>query len=144
MRTNVTFQHPAEFVPVSEEDRVLAIRGAQWFVSLLRRVPDLQIDDKLCQEDWGVVIVVRRNQRQFRIQLGMWPEGEHSWFAHVHHGVYSWLQRLSSSGKTELKHLVSDIHATLAGEAAVSAITWYELGEMGKPLSHGFPSPDKD
>src|SRR6266480_712439 len=108
MRTNVRFRHPAEFVPVSDEDGILAVSGAQWFVSLLRRVPGLEIDDELCQEDWGVVAFVRRHQKHFWIGLSFWPDGEHTWLAHVHHRSFAWLQRLSPSGKIELNRLVSD------------------------------------
>ena len=72
MRTNVTFRHPAEFVPVSDADGILAVGGAQWFAALLRRVPALEVDEDLCQEDWGVVLLVRRNQRKFWIGLSAW------------------------------------------------------------------------
>src|SRR5580765_1914740 len=101
MRTNVTFHHPAEFVPASEEDDILATTGAQCFVTLLHRVPGLDTTQELCQEDWGVVIFARRAQKKFWIGLSAWPEGEHAWLAHFHHGVYAWVQRLTSSGKTE-------------------------------------------
>ena len=65
MRTNVTFRHPAKFVAFSDEDGVLAASGAGWFVDLLRRVPALEVDDDLCQEDWGIV----------GIGLGAWAIG---------------------------------------------------------------------
>ena len=50
MRTHVTFRHPTEFVPLSDEDGVLAVRGAAWFAAMLRRVPGLEIDGDPCQE----------------------------------------------------------------------------------------------
>ena len=56
MRTNVVFNHPAEFVLLSDEDGILAVDGAKWFVDMLSRIPGLQIDNELCQEDWGVAI----------------------------------------------------------------------------------------
>jgi hypothetical protein len=65
MRTHVTFRHPAEFVPISDEDGILAVSGAQWFAELLRGVSGLQIEEELCQEDWGVVLFARRNRKKF-------------------------------------------------------------------------------
>ena len=137
MRTYVSFQHPAEFVPVSKEDGIGAVGGAQWFVSLLQRVPGLQLDKGLCQEDWGVVAFARRNEKRFWIGLSMWPDGEHAWLAHVHHGSFAWLQRITPSGKKEMRQLLTDIHDVLASELAVSAITWYEESEMGKAHPQG-------
>jgi hypothetical protein len=140
MRTNVSFRHPAEFVPLSDEDGILAVAGAQWFLTLLRRVPDLQIDDNLCQEDWGVLFFAQRNQKTFWIGLSAW-ETAGSWLAHFHHGSFAWLRRFSASGKTELQRLVSDVHAVLAGEPAVSEIVWYAEHEMTKARPTGFPTP---
>ena len=62
MRTNVSFRHPAPFVPLPDTEDILAVGGTQWFADLLRRVPDIGIDREPCQEDWGVVFFVRRNQ----------------------------------------------------------------------------------
>lgn len=140
MRTNVTFYHPAEFVPLSDSDAILAVGGAQWFVALLRRVPGLQIDDHLCQEDWGVVVFARRNQKKFWIGLSTW-DAENTWLAHFHHGSFAWLQRFSSSGKSELQRLVSDIHAVLAQEPRVSDILWYEESQMNTAQPAGSQTP---
>ena len=76
---------------------LLAVRGAQWFASLLQRVPGLQIDEHLCQEDWGVVCFVRRNQKKFWIGLNAW-DSEGAWLAHFHHGSFAWLQWISEVG----------------------------------------------
>jgi hypothetical protein len=141
MRTNVSFRHPAEFVAVSDEDGILAVAGAQWFVSLLRRVPDLQIEAGLVQEDWGVVMRARRAKKSFWIGLSMWPEGEHAWLAHFHHGSFAWLQRLGSSGASELQRLIFDVHGVLVSEAAVSDIVWYEESQMRKAQPDGFTTP---
>lgn len=140
MRTNVTFHHPAEFEPLSDEDGILAVGGAQWFVALLLRVPGLHIDGELCQEDWGVVVFARRNGKRFWVGLSAW-DVKHTWLAHFHHGPFAWLQRLSPSGKSELRSLVSDVHAVLADEPAVSNVVWYEEGEMRKPQPAGFRTP---
>ena len=141
MRTNVTFHHPAEFVPVSDEDGILAVGGAQWFATLLRHVPDLQIDGELCQEDWGVVIFGRRAQKKFWIGLSMWPEDEHAWLAHFHHGSFAWLQRFAVTGQSELQRLVADVHRVLTSEPAVSDIVWYAESQMRKAQPDGFATP---
>jgi hypothetical protein len=140
MRTHVTFRHPAEFVPLSDENGILAVSGAQWFATLLRRAPDLEIDENPCQEDWGVVLFARRNRKKFWIGLSAW-DAKGDWLAHFHHGSVAWLQWFSSSGKNELKRLLADIHEVLASEAAISDIAWHEEGEMSKPRPAGFPTP---
>jgi len=158
--TNVTFRHPAEFVDTGEG--ILAVGGAQWFAALLLRVPGLEIDEDLCQEDWGVVLFARRNRKEFRIGLSAWyAEKENApvwdaeegwWLAHFRHGLWvpwrwaSWFQRLSSSGKNELKRLLVDVHEVLVSEAAISDIAWHEDDDMNKPLAKqrhpaGFPTP---
>src|SRR5947209_18063494 len=92
MRTNVTFRYPAEFVGDQEDGGgVLAVSGAQWFAALLRRVPALELDETFCQEDWGVVLFARRNQKKFWIGLSAW-DSERAWFAHFHHGSFAWWQ----------------------------------------------------
>jgi|GEM_PF-2645701 hypothetical protein len=140
MRTNVTFRHLAEFVPVSDDDRILAVDCVQWFTLLLRQVTDLQIDDDLCQEDWGIVFFVRRNQKKFWIGLSAW-DAEGAWLAHFHHGSFAWLQRFSSPGTKELQCLLADVHAVLAKEPMITNIAWYEESEMSKPQPAGFPAP---
>src|SRR5689334_11175467 len=135
MRTHVTFRHPAEFVPLSEEDGILAAWAAQWFAELLRQVPGLQIED-LCQEDWGVVFFARRHERKFWIGLSSWDEG--SWLAHFHHGLFAWFARFSSSRKAELRGLMMDFHKVLTNEPAITDIAWHEESEMSKPRPAGF------
>jgi hypothetical protein len=124
IRTNVSFRYPAEFVAISDVDGVLAISGAQWFVDVLRRIPRLEVNDNLCQEDWGVVAFIRRNSKKFWIGLSLWPEGEHAWLAHFHHGPFAWWQRLSPSGQHELRQLVADAHDVLASDPAVYDVVW--------------------
>lgn len=54
MRTNVTFRHPAEFIGTEEDGGgVLAVRGADWFAALLRRVPGLELDEVFCARKTG-------------------------------------------------------------------------------------------
>ena len=140
MRTTVTFRHPAEFVPLSDEDGILAVDGAQWFAPLLRRVAALQIDEDLCQEDWGVVFFACRHKSKFWIGLNAW-DVEGAWVAHFHHGSFAWLQWFRSSGKSELSRLLADVHDVLATEPGVTEIAWHEESEMSKPKPAGFPTP---
>lgn len=141
MRNNVTFCHPAEFLAAPHSDGILCVSGADWFVSLLHRIAELEIDDELCQEDWGVVVFARRHGKKFWIGLSSWPERQHAWLAHVHHGSFAWLQRFTRTGNEELKRLVSDIHNALAGDPMVSAIAWYGEREIQKAKPIGAARP---
>ena len=142
MRTNVTFHHPAGFVADSQDGAgVLGVNGAHWFAEVLRRVPGLQIDEHLCQEDWGVVLFARRNHKKFWIGLSAF-EADGAWLAHFHHGSFAWLQWFSSSGKDALKCLLADVHNVLASEPAISEIAWHEESEMNKPQPDSFPAPE--
>src|SRR5262249_20354242 len=98
------------------------------------------IDNELCQEDWGVVVFARRNQKKFWIGLSFWDVGG-EWLAHFHHGSFPWLQWFSSSGNDELKRLLADVHAMLTSEPAISGVLWYEEREMSKAEPVGFRRP---
>jgi hypothetical protein len=141
VRTNVSFRHPAEFVSLAESNNILAVDGACWFVTLLHRVPGLEIDENLCQEDWGTVIFAKRNGKAFWLGLSAWTD-EGFWLAHIHHGSFAWLQAISPTGKKEMNRLVTDIYAVLTSEAAVSDIAWYEEKEMRKAEPESFPTPN--
>jgi len=140
MRSNVSFRHPAEFAALPDTEDILAVGGARWFADLLRRIPDLELDGELCQEDWGVVVFARRKEKIFWIGLSAW-QGDHTWLAHFHHGSFAWLQWFRSSGKEELRRLLADAHAVLSSEPAVSDIVWYEEKEMRKGNPRGFATP---
>ena len=140
MRTHVSFRHPVEFVPLSKEDSVLGVDGAQWFRALLGQVPDLQIEDDLCQEDWGVVLFARRDQKRFWIGLSSWGS-ESTWLAHFQHGSFAWWQRLSASGKSTMQRFLIDVHEVLSTESVISDIVWYNEGETRKSHPIGFPTP---
>lgn len=142
MRNNVTFRFPAEFVPVSDEDGILSTAGADWFVSLLRRVAGLSVQSELFQEDWGVVIFAERDGNRFWIGLSLWPEDEPAWLAHFHHHSFAWLQRWSAAGKRELERLVSDFHSVLASEPAVRDIAWYRERDMSRADVQSSPTPN--
>lgn len=123
MRNTVTFRYPAPRAVVSDEDGVLPVEGAGWFVALLGNVPGLELDAKPVQEDWGVAILARRGGRSF--WLGLSAMGEHEWVVHVHHGSFAWLQRLSSGGRAARAALVAELHRVL-GEANASAVEWFD------------------
>jgi hypothetical protein len=139
MRTHVTFRHPAGLVPLSGEDGILSVAGAEWFVSLLKQVPELAVRSDLCQEDWGIVVFAERTEKKFWVGLSAEEEG--AWVSHFHHDSFAWLQRFSPSGNRALQRLVQDFHRVLANQAAVSEITWYREDDMMKQGS-GSGSPD--
>ena len=142
MRDNVTFVHPAPFVPLSDEDGILAVAGAGWFVELLRRIPDLEVEPELCQEDWGVVVFARRNGFRIWIGVSRWFDLDDGWLAHVQHGPMALLQRVKPSGKAELARVIRQLHEALAADARVSSITWFHEKEMGRPNPSPSPTPD--
>ena len=143
MRSHVSFRHPAVFVRLSDEDGVLAVSGAAWFLDLLNRVSHMVVNDELCQEDWGVVVFVERNRKRFWVGISMGFDGERgSWAAHFHHAPFAWLQRLSSSGKLELQRVVADFHQVLLAEPAVSEICWFRETDMRSPQRSGSSSPE--
>jgi hypothetical protein len=139
MRTYVTFRHPAPFVVVSEDDGILSVDGADWFVALLNRIASLNLQSELCQEDWGVVAFAERAGKRFWIGLSMYGEGE--WVAHVHHASLALFQRLSASGNRELQRVLCDLHDVLAADPAVSQIAWYREVEMRKAVPRGSSTP---
>ena len=141
MRTNVVFNHPAQFVPVSPDDGVLSVAGADWFVSLLKQVPELEVDTKLCQEDWGVVVFARRNDKRFWIGLSLWPDERQVWLVHFHHHSFAWLQRWTAAGKNELQQLVLAAHAVFCRDTEVSGISWYYEHDIGRPDADGSEDP---
>ena len=142
MRTFVTFHHPAPFVAVSEEDGVLAVAGADWFVSLLKRIDGLAVQEELIQEDWGVVLRAERSGQKFWIGLSMGPDTDVAWLAHVHHGSFAWFQWFSAAGKRALRQLVSDLHQVLTVEPSVSNVTWFRERDMAKVQPLGASTPD--
>ena len=137
MRKSVIFKFPAELIPVSEEDGILSTTGALWFRDLLNKVPHLEVDNDLLQEDWGVAILARRNNKRFWIGLNFWDEN--TWLAHFHHRTFALLQRLT--GTSELNNLVFAFHDILKAEAQVSGIEWYEQKNLAIPGSQSSPTP---
>ncbi len=148
MRTHVTFRHPAPFLPIRDEEgnivsdgTILSVQGADWFAAALKRIGALEIGPDLCQEDWGVVVFVKRNHKKFWIGLSMWPDYEQGWLAHIHHGSFAWFQRFSSSGNQELQDLAKDVHGALSNDPSVSEIAWYRQEELIKGPDSSSPTP---
>jgi hypothetical protein len=142
MRTNVVFRYPAEFVALSLDDGVLSTNGAEWFVKLLKQVNGLIVDERLCQEDWGVAVFAQRHSRKFWIGLSAWSDDQ--WLAHFHHGSWAWLQKFSPSGTKELQELLIDFHRMLKTEPSVSDVIWHQEDQMSKPSPDSFSSPVDD
>ncbi len=140
MRNNVTFQYPEPFIPSSEEDGVLSVKGAEWFGKILREIPSLKVDPSYIQEDWGVVFFVHRSNKKFWVGLSTWPEGESAWLAHIHHR--SLLQRFTSSGKQEFNQLILDLQQQLKARAGTSNITWFHERDMQSAEPLGSPTPE--
>lgn len=143
MRTNVTFQHPAKFVPLSGADGILSVGGARWLVLLLCQVAGLRVDDELCQEDWGVVLFASHDGKPFWVGLSAWPDQEEGWLVHFHHHHNAWIQRFSKAGRAALERLVAEFHAVPASDPQVSAIAWCEDCEIRRAEAHGASTPSK-
>ncbi|QDV75686.1 hypothetical protein [Botrimarina mediterranea] len=142
MRTNVCFRYPAPFVPVPDNELLLSTDGAIWFVDLLRKVPNLQINEELCQEDWGVVVFVNRNSARYWVGIGrLQDQNEGDWLAFFNPSPLSWLPWRRRHCRRELGNLIEAMHDVLQEDASVSQIVWYEEKEMRTPNPKGFATP---
>jgi hypothetical protein len=123
MRNLVTFEYPAPYVGASKSEDILGVEGVAWFIEILRRIPSLEIEGDLVQEDWGVVAITRHAKKTFWIGLSAEREGE--WIAHVHHPDFAWVQRVTRSGKRARYELVRALEAALH-DAGATSMTWFE------------------
>jgi len=142
LRTQVIFEYPARFVGTEADNAgVLSVKGVRWFVFFLKSIPDLEVNSKLCQEDWGVVIFAKRHGRDFDVGLNWMDEGK--WLAHIHYGgIFGWVRRYSPSHKRELLCLVMDLHSVLSLYQSVKGIAWYSDKEAFKGFTgEGCPTP---
>jgi hypothetical protein len=89
----ITFRYQIDYATVLEEDPVLSVAGATWFVAILREIPRLEVQPEVIQEDWGVFIKVHRDRAKFWIGLSEWNE-HGMWIAHVHRDDWFWLRLL--------------------------------------------------
>jgi hypothetical protein len=117
----VTFKYPAPYVGAPKSEDILGIEGATWFVEILRRIPSIEIDPELVQEDWGILVWVRRGGKAFWI--GLSSEGDEAWIAHVHHDA--WIQRVTPSGKRARYELVRALERALH-DAGATSMLWFE------------------
>lgn len=136
MRTNVSFRYPA---PCSDHEEIFSVDGAQWFIEILQAIPGIQIDNNLCQEDWGVVVFVQRNDARFWIGIGYRDEEE--WLAFCKPTAASWLPWRRRDYRREFGNLVEAMHDVLKNDASVSEIVWYEEPAMRTPNPKGFATP---
>ena len=143
MRSHVVFNHPAEFVPLSDDEGILGVQGAGWFRKLLLQIPGAEVEEPF-QEDWGVAIGLKRNGMRFWVGLSpLFDDGNH-WIAHLHHDAL--LQRFRQAGHDELLTLAEALHQVLASDPLVSNITWHRENELKRGgkydvSSRGAPSP---
>ena len=138
IRNNVSFRHPASFVPAVDAEGIISTDGAGWFVDLLRAIPRLVVDPKLCQEDWGVVVFGKRDGFEFWFGLSFADEDE--WLAHVHHRRV--LQRFRAAGKAAYAEVISDLHAVLVNDGTVDEVRWFLEAEMSRGDARGAATPD--
>ena len=96
MRNTVSFHYAAPLVVVSDEDGVLSVQGADWFLDLLRTISGVDLDQNAVREDRGVVVRARCARRRYWI--GLSTMGEHEWVAHVHHHSFAWAPEVQLGG----------------------------------------------
>lgn len=137
MRNTVQFSFAASFVGAGA-DGIVGVAGAGWFVELLERIPGLEIDPELVQEDWGVVVLARRAGRRFWIGLGA-TDG-HEWIAHVHHAPFAWVQRLASAGNAARRALVDELDRALR-DGNASSVRWFDERDLALMSPAAAPSP---
>ena len=119
MQNEFTFRYPEPGVTTNEDGSgVLSIRGAGWFADFLRRIPNLDVDGDLCQEDWCVVVFARREGREFWVGISSAGEGEYD--VHFHHGSFAWLQRMTPGGRAALARLIDDFRIVASEDEAVT------------------------
>jgi len=133
MHTDVRFFYVAPFVAAQEDEAIFGVAGAGWFVDLLKRIPNLTVNEDLCQEDWGVIVFMQRNGKKFTV--GIAPcfdrSEENEWWSQFSHAPLAWIQRASRSGNDELAKLITDFHAVLTQESAIKDIAWYDKFQQG-------------
>jgi hypothetical protein len=127
MRNTVRFQYPAPLVVVSDEDGVLSVEGAGWFLDMIKTIPGINLDQGVVQEDWGVVVCAHRTGRSYRIGLSS-TGYEHEWVAHVRHHL-AWLERFSPRGRAAREALVGELGLALRA-ANASELKWFDESDL--------------
>lgn len=136
MRNTVTFHHPAPAAVVPDEDGVLGIEGAGWFLDLLGTIPGIELERDVVQEDWGIVVRARRAGRSYWI--GLSTMGKDEWVAHVHHDSFAWLQRFSAGGRAARAALVGEVDHALR-RANASSLKWFDQSDVNLRAPAGSP-----
>lgn len=128
MRTTVRFRHPAPLVVVSDEDGVLSVAGAAWFLDTIRTIPGIELDPRLVQEDWGVIVRAHRGGRCFHIGLSS-SGHEHEWVAHVRPRSFAWLERFSPGARPARAALVGELDRALR-TANATGLKWFDESDL--------------
>jgi hypothetical protein len=128
MRTTVRFRHPAPLVVVSDEDGVLSVAGADWFLDALRTIPGIELDQRLVQEDWGVIVRAHRGGRRCRIGLSS-AGHEHEWVAHICPRSFAWLERFSPGARAARIALIGEVDRALRA-AHASGFRWFDESDL--------------
>lgn len=128
MRTTVSFHHPASLVVVSDEDGVLSVAGAGWFLDTIRTIPGIELDQRLVQEDWGVIVRAHRGGRRYRIGLSS-AGHEHEWVAQVRPRSFAWLERFSPGARAARAALLDELDRALR-TAHASGLKWFDESDL--------------
>jgi len=123
MRNTVSFRFPAPLIVLSDDDGVVSVQGAGWFLALVRTIPGLELEPAPVQEDWGVLVGARRAGRRYWIGLSS-SGSEHEWIARVSH--HSWLQRFRPEGRAAL---VGELDRALRA-ANASSLRWFDERDL--------------
>ncbi len=121
----------------------LAESAAGWFVELLQKVPNLKVDTKLCQEDWGVLIFIERNGLKFFASLGIQEDDDsdgyqYHWLAFFtlpDKSLFSFFGRgpKPDDQKRVLRTIVGDVAEVFSKEPQISDMLWFTDKESNEP-----------
>lgn len=128
MRNTVSFHLAAPLAVVSDEDGVLRVAGADWFLDTLRTIPGIELDQRLVQEDWGVIVCAHRDGRRYRIGLSS-AGHEHEWVAHVRPRSFAWVERFSPGGRAARTALIGEVDRALRA-AHASGLRWFDESDL--------------
>jgi hypothetical protein len=128
MKKAASFEYPAPFIGTDEDEGgVLSVNGARWFASILNTISGLEVDSDLCQEDWGVVIFVKRNKNPFDVFLwGGMSETANLWIVELRYGGIFGFQRFWPDARLEFARVLHDLTEALNHDSSVSNIQWFE------------------
>jgi hypothetical protein len=73
--------------------------------------------------------------------IGLSFDGEEKWVAHVHHGPFAWIQRVTPSGRRARHALIRAFERALASAGATS-MQWFEERDIN--LRHASATSSTD